>query len=106
MSVRRAVITVLVVIGSHGSLTLAQSNPSSPAAQEQRARAESPAGGDKGGVPSTPPNPRAETLKPTVEQEIEALKNRIEELESEVREARATSRIDGAADAAATRHTA
>jgi hypothetical protein len=68
----------------------------------QRANAESAPVPDKGSVPATAAGARAETLKPTVEQEIEALKNRINELENEVREARVSSHNDGgAADAAA-----
>jgi hypothetical protein len=44
---------------------------------------------DKGTVPATVPSAQGEALKPTVEQEIEALKNRISQLENEVRQARA-----------------
>jgi hypothetical protein len=42
-------------------------------------------------MPSVPQAATTAELKPTVEQEIEALKNRIGELENEVRQARAAS---------------
>ena len=88
MSVIRAVIMTLAVIVGTVSLSVAQSNPINPGIREQRASAESVATPDKGTVPATAPKSETETLKPTVEQEIEALKNRISELENEVRQAR------------------
>ena len=74
MSISRTVITVLVIIAGTASLTMAQSGAPNSTAENLRVSAESPAGTDKGTAPVTAPGARTETLKPTVEQEIEALK--------------------------------
>jgi hypothetical protein len=73
---------------------LAQNSASSPVPQEQRAKLDPPAAADKTNVPAAPAAAEKQELKPTVEQEIEALKNRIGQLETEVKQARAEALAD------------
>jgi hypothetical protein len=77
---------------------MAQERTADKASQDQGAKMPAPAGAgnpaDSGTVPSAAPAAAKQELKPTVEQEIEALKNRIGELENEVRQARAGSLAD------------
>lgn len=93
MRVCRTVIVMLALIGA-GHFCRAQSDSANREAQVQRAAVESSPAPHKGTVPATPPSAQAEALKPTVEQEIEALKNRISQLENEVRQARARALSD------------
>ena len=90
----RRFVTLSVLIVGTPLFSSAQSTSSSQSSQDQRAALDPPSAADKPSVPSTPQAATAAELKPTVEQEIEALKNRIGELENEVRQARATSLRD------------
>src|SRR5271169_2229583 len=87
----RRFVTLSVLIVGTPLLNVAQNSSSSQPSQDQRAKLDPPSAPDKPNVPSAPPAATAAELKPTVEQEIEALKNRIGELENEVRQARAAS---------------
>jgi hypothetical protein len=69
----------------------------------QTAAADPPAGPDKGTLAPASSASQTHELKPTVEQELEALRNRIAELENEVRQAHVEKLGDGAANAAALR---
>ena len=81
--------------------TVAQSSESQQTRQDQSARIDPPATPDKSNVPAAPPAAAKPELKPTVEQELEALKSRISELENEVRQARAEKVVDSDSNAAA-----
>ena len=96
----RRVMTLTVLTVGMSLFGLAQTPAPQETTQNQTARVDPPASPDKGSVPGTAPAAKEE-LKPTVEQEIEVLKNRIGELENEVRQARAEKLGDNGADAAA-----
>jgi Putative beta-barrel porin-2, OmpL-like. bbp2 len=90
--IRRSIALAVLAVGTP-MFNLAQNSVSSPAPQDQRAKLDPPAAADKTNVPAAPAAEKQE-LKPTVEQEIEALKNRIGELETEVKQARAAALAD------------
>ena len=95
------VITLTVLTVSMPSFNVAQSSESQQTRQDQSAKMNSPAAPDKTNVSAAPPAAAKPELKPTVEQELEALKSRISELENEVRQARAEKVVDSDANAAA-----
>jgi len=97
------VIPLAVVAVSTSLCTLAQTNAVKGSTEEQKAEVNPPAPLDKGSAPAATSSAAKGELKPTVEQEIEALKNRIGELENEVRQAHAEKSADGSDDAAALR---
>ena len=67
----------------------------SPAPSDLAARVEQPLPtADKGTVPAAASSTAKQDLKPTVEQEIEALKSRIDPLESEVKQAKVAALAD------------
>ncbi len=91
------------------SLSVAQSAAPNPIVTDFTSRVEPPHTADKAPVPpaSTKTNEPAATpaatkqeLKPTVEQEIEALKNRIDQLENEVKVAKTAALADSSDTAA------
>jgi Putative beta-barrel porin-2, OmpL-like. bbp2 len=81
-------MTLAVVTAGLPFFCLAQTNESNRAQSETRASLDPPAATDKGSVPAASATGAKQELKPTVEQEIEALKSRIEELEAEVKASR------------------
>ena len=82
------------------SLSQAQSNAPTQTSPDLATRVEdSPAATDKGTAPAERAAAKQE-LKPTVEQQLEALKNRIDQLESEVKQAKAAALADSADTAA------
>jgi len=87
----RRFVTLSVLIVGMPLFNLAQNGSSSQPSQDQKAKLDPPSAADKPSMPSVPQAATTAELKPTVEQEIEALKNRIGELENEVRQARAAS---------------
>jgi TolA-binding protein len=99
--VSRSFITVFVSILGMGLLAPAQTNDASPSGAEQKAASEPAGVSDRGNLAPAASTSQREELKPTVEQEIEALKQRINQLEGEVRQERAEKLGDGASDAAA-----
>jgi hypothetical protein len=90
----RRFVTLSVFIVGTPLFNMAQDGASSQASQEQRAKLDPPSAADKPSVPSAPQAATAAELKPTVEQEIEALKSRISDLENEVRQAHAERPAD------------
>jgi hypothetical protein len=90
----RSVITLTVLTVGTPLFNMAQDGASSQASQQQRAKLDPPSAADKPSVPSEPQAATAAELKPTVEQEIEALKSRISELENEVRQSHAERPVD------------
>ena len=99
----RSVMAFTALIMCTPCVTWAQAETTGATPWAQTAAVDPPAGPDKGTLaPASSPSQTRE-LKPTVEQELEALKNRIAELENEVRQARAEKLGDGAANAAALR---
>jgi Putative beta-barrel porin-2, OmpL-like. bbp2 len=94
------VITLSILAVGAPSLTSAQADPASSTEQPGKATLDPSRAPDRGDV-STPAPAGKQEAKPTLEQEIEALKNRIDELESEVKQARAERTAKGANDAAA-----
>ena len=99
--VSRSLITVFVFILGMGLLAPAQTNRANPSGAEQKAASEPAGVSDRGKVMPAASTSQKEELKPTVEQELETLKQRINQLENEVREARAAKLGDGTSDAAA-----
>ncbi len=95
------VITLTVLAVGMPLFNVAQSSESQQTRQDQSARIDPPATPDKSNVPAAPPAAAKPELKPTVEQELEALKSRISELENEVRQARAEKVVDSDSNAAA-----
>jgi hypothetical protein len=86
----KAILAVIPILGltlGFASFAVAQSTSPSGGGLDPRTGAEAPTSHDKGTVLPTTPSAPTETLRPTVEQEIEALKNRINQLEDEVRKA-------------------
>jgi hypothetical protein len=90
----RRFVTLSVFIVGTPLFNMAQDGASSQASQDQRAKLDPPSAADKPSVPSAPQAATAAELKPTVEQEIEALKSRISDLENEVRQAHAERPAD------------
>lgn len=95
------VITLTVLTVSMPLFNVAQSSESQQTRPDQSAKMDSPAAPDKTNVSAAPPAAARPELKPTVEQELEALKSRISELENEVRQARAEKVVDSDTNAAA-----
>lgn len=95
--IRKVLIIGLVAAGTP-FLCLAQQSAPDPSPSDQRAAEDPPPAADK--TAAAAPSPAKQDLKPTVEQEIEALKNRIDELETEVKAAHAAALADST-DAAA-----
>ncbi len=76
-------------------LSQAQTSASSHAPPDLAGRVEQPSpAADKGSIPATASSTAKQELKPTVEQEIEALKSRIDQLESEVKQAKVVALAD------------
>jgi len=90
----RRFVTLSVLIVGTPLFNVAQNSSSSQSSQDQRANLDPPSASDKPSVPSAPQAATAAELKPTVEQEIEALKSRISELENEVRQSHAEKPVD------------
>ena len=99
--VSRSFVTVFVFILGMGLLAPAQTSGANPSGAEQKAASEPGGVSDRGNVGPAASTSQREELKPTVEQEIEALKQRINQLENEVRQARTEKLEDGTSDAAA-----
>src|ERR1700739_3251907 len=79
----------------------AQSNVPNSAPSDLAAKSDQPQpAADKGTGPPASSSASKQELKPTVEQEIEALKKRIDQLESEVKEAKAAVLADSSDSAA------
>src|ERR1700758_1010251 len=99
--VRRSFITAFGFILGMTLLAPAQTSGANPSGAEQKADSEHAGVSDRGNVGTAASTSQREELKPTVEQEIEALKQRINQLEDEVSRARAEKLGDGTSDAAA-----
>jgi hypothetical protein len=72
---------------------VAQTNTTDSKA-DLRASLDPPATADKGGVPPASTAAAKEDLKPTVEQQLQAMKDRIDQLENEVKQAKAAALAD------------
>ena len=93
----RSAMTLAVLAASTSILSQAQSSVPNSVPPDLTTKAEdSPPATDKGTVPAAASSASKPELKPTVEQQLEALKNRIDELEKEVREAKAAALADSA----------
>ncbi len=97
-STLRKAMTLALLIACAPISGLAQETATNASSSETRANDPTPAA-DKGSTPASATAPKPE-LKPTVEQQIEALKSRIDQLESEVKEAKAAALADSADTAA------
>ena len=95
----RKTMTLAIFAGSVSLICPAQQGVQGPAATDQRTSEDPAPTADKTSTPSASTSAKQE-LKPTVEQEIEALKTRITELENEVKATHAAAIADGS-DAAA-----
>src|SRR6201998_3564298 len=83
------------------ALTQAQSNVPTSAPADLAAKSDQPQpAADKGTAPPASSSVSKRELKPTVEQEIEALKTRIDQLENEVKEAKTAALADSGDSAA------
>ena len=82
-SILWGVVTLSILAVVAPSLTSAQADPASGTEQAGKATLDPSRASDKGDVSAHAPAGKQDS-KPTLEQEIEALKNRIDELESEV----------------------
>ncbi len=91
----RNTVTLAALTVSMACAAQAQSNAPNPPQPDLTAHVEpQPPGTDKGTAPPAASSISKQELKPTVEQQIEALKNRIDELESEVKQAKAATLAD------------
>ena len=90
---RKAMTLAVFSVGT-SVLSQAQTSASSPAPPDLTARVEQPSpAADKGSIPAASSTAKQE-LKPTVEQEIEALKSRIDQLEREAKQAKDAALAD------------
>jgi len=86
-------VTLAAVVAATACNVLAQTASSAPAQQNLRAESDPPPAPDAGLAKAANPAP-APKLQPTVAEELDAMKSRIEQLENEVREAKAASLAD------------
>jgi TolA-binding protein len=96
-TLRKATTLAVFIVGT-ASLSLAQTGAGNQAPADQTAKSDPPATPDKGTKPASTAS--KQEVKPTVEQEIEALKNRIDVLENQVKAAQAAALADSTDTAA------
>jgi TolA-binding protein len=90
----RKAMTLAVLTVSTSLFSFAQSSAPSQVPPDMTAKTDPPPAPDKGTVPPASAATTKQELKPTVEQQLEAMQSRIEQLEKEVKEAKVAALAD------------